>query len=99
MSQVFKRGLSTLIPPKIASSANLGSNPNAKKMVNVISFYKALPRGEVAPAKRGVGLFKWYKAKYFDTDSSAPLLHLIAFGLLFGYANDYHFHLSHEHGH
>lgn len=44
-------------------------------------------------------LYRWYKAKYFDTDSSAPLLHLIAFGLLFGYANDYHFHLSHEHGH
>lgn len=43
--------------------------------------------------------YRWYKAKYFDTDSSAPLLHLIAFGLLFGYANDYHFHLSHEHGH
>lgn len=68
-------------------------------MVNVVNFYKALPRGEAPAPQKASGVIGWYKAKYFDKGSSTPLLHLILAGFIFGYANDYHFHLSHEHEH
>ena len=41
---VLRRGLSTLIPPKIVSAKQLGATQNAKKVSNMVSFYKALPR-------------------------------------------------------
>ena len=43
---IAKRALSTLIPPKIVSAANIGSAPNARRIGNVVQFYKSLPQGE-----------------------------------------------------
>ena len=33
---IFKRAVSTLIPPKVVSSKNIGSAPNAKRIANVV---------------------------------------------------------------
>lgn len=98
MSFIAKRGLSTLIPPKIASPANLGSNPKAKQMTRVVNFYKGLPTG--APAKvEPKGFAQKYYAKYIATNSSKPLVHAILFFLSLGYSMDYYYHLRHEHEH
>ncbi|KAK9472291.1 mitochondrial F1-F0 ATP synthase subunit F of fungi-domain-containing protein [Dipodascopsis tothii] len=99
MSFIAKRSLSTLIPPKIASAANLGSTPNAKRLTNVVGFYKALPRGAASPIKPK-GPIGWYKAKYFDGEkaSGAPLLHAVLSILLLGYSLEYYTHLRHHKG-
>lgn len=98
MSFIAKRGLSTLIPPKIASPANLGSNPKAKQMTRVVNFYKGLPQGP-APKLEAKGFSQKYYAKYIATNSSKPLVHGILFFLTLGYSLDYIFHLRHEHEH
>jgi len=98
MSFIVKRGISTLIPPKVASPVNLGSAPNAKRMTNVVSFYKALPRGE-ADVSRLPGFLGWYKSKYFDKDSGKPFLHVAVALAIFGYANAYFFHIRYEKHH
>ncbi|KAK9475876.1 mitochondrial F1-F0 ATP synthase subunit F of fungi-domain-containing protein [Lipomyces japonicus] len=99
MSFIVKRGLSTLIPPKIASAQNLGAAPGAKRLANVVDFYKALPRGS-APEVKPSGLFARYRARYFDgkNASGAPLVHLIGALFLIGYTLDYQFHLKHHKG-
>lgn len=100
---VLRRGLSTLIPPKIVSAKQLGATQNAKKVSNMVSFYKALPRaGALSPAEKAAkgGFINWYRAKYFDgkNASGVPLLHL-AFGIaLFGYSLEYYLHLRHHKG-
>ncbi|KAG7691883.1 hypothetical protein KL930_002794 [Ogataea haglerorum] len=98
MSFVFRRNLTTLIPPKVASASNLGSNPAAKRMQHIVSFYSKLPRGEasIPKAKSPLGL---YRQKYFDTGSGAPLLHASLFFLAVGYGLEYYFHLSHHKEH
>lgn len=98
MSFIAKRGISSLIPPKIASPANLGSAPNAKRMERVVQFYKALPHG-APPATKPSGFAGRYRAKYIDgtTNTGRPLLHGIFFFLALGYSMDYFFHLRHEH--
>lgn len=96
MSFIAKRGISSLIPPKVASAANLGSAPNAKRMERVVNFYKGLPQGP-APATKATSFVGKYREKYVDSGSGKPLLHVI-FGLLgLGYGLDYYFHLRHEH--
>ncbi|VEU23600.1 DEKNAAC104625 [Brettanomyces naardenensis] len=93
MSFIFRRGLSTLIPPKIASAANIGSNPAAKRMQNIVAFYSKLPRGHAAaPAPKTA--FGSYREKY--RTSGAPLLHLILVLMVAGYSMDYYFEFSHE---
>ncbi|KAG0666565.1 ATP synthase f chain, mitochondrial precursor [Maudiozyma exigua] len=99
MSMLFRRSLSTLIPPKVVSAKQLGNAPNAKRVANMVSFYKSLPQGS-APAAQGKGVINWYKAKYFNGDkaSGKPLLHLV-FGLAtLGYSLEYYFHLRHHKG-
>ncbi|CAM9015181.1 unnamed protein product [Wickerhamomyces anomalus] len=97
MSFIAKRQLSTLIPPKIASAKNLGAAPNAKRLVNVVQFYKSLPQGERAP-NQPFGPIARYKEKYFNGDNATgkPLLHLAGFILIFGYSCEYYFHLRHH---
>ncbi|KAG5354726.1 ATP synthase subunit f [Yarrowia sp. B02] len=100
MSMIFRRQLSTLIPPKVASPATLHGAPNAKRMADVVSFYKALPQGAAPALPKTANPFKLYYRKYFHPKngkaSGAPLLHLILGIFLFGYISDYQFHLKHH---
>ncbi|KAI3404460.1 ATP17 [Candida oxycetoniae] len=91
MSFVIRRQLSTLIPPKIASAKSVGSAPNAKRMSEVVSFYKKLPQGPAPAVKKSSNPFVRYKQAYFDGDNASgkPLLHLAVVVLLFGYALEY----------
>ncbi|KAF2265777.1 hypothetical protein CC78DRAFT_532153 [Lojkania enalia] len=96
MSFVSKRGLSTLIPPKISSPNAIGSSPNAVRMQKVVSFYEKLPRGP-APAPQPKGLMQRYQNRYFGNKPSAmPLIHAIGALILLGYAQNYYFHLRHH---
>lgn len=76
---------------------NLGAAPNAKRLVNVVQFYKSLPQGERAP-NQPFGPIARYKEKYFNGDNATgkPLLHLAGFILIFGYSCEYYFHLRHH---
>lgn len=96
MSTVFRRALTTLIPPKIASPANLGSNPAAKRMQNIVSFYSKLPRGN-AVLETPRTPFAIYREKY--RNSGYQVLHYAVGFLLLGYSLEYYFHLSHEKEH
>lgn len=96
MSQVFRRSLTTLIPPKIASPANLSSNPAAKRMQHIVAFYSKLPRG-AATFESPKTPFAIYREAY--RNKGTPVLHF-ALGFLFlGYGLEYYFHLSHEKEH
>ncbi|QLG72080.1 hypothetical protein HG535_0C04340 [Zygotorulaspora mrakii] len=94
---LVKRALSTLIPPKVASTKNIGSAPNAKRIANVVQFYKSLPQGPAAQIKPS-GVIGRYKAKYFDGNNASgkPLWHLAVSILLMGYSLEYYFHLRHH---
>ncbi|KAI9883575.1 MAG: Uridine kinase [Watsoniomyces obsoletus] len=70
MSYVTRRGLSTLIPPKIASPAGIGAVRNAVRMQRVVRFYERLPRGP-APEVKPKGLLARYQARYFGKNPSA----------------------------
>ncbi len=72
----------------------MGSAPNAKRMANVVSFYKALPRGDAPASKPGFSLVARYKAKYFNDDAASgkPLLHVSAVVLIVGYSLEYYYH-------
>ncbi|KAF6071852.1 F-type H+-transporting ATPase subunit F [Candida albicans L26] len=96
MSFVIRRQLSTLIPPKIASAKNLGSNPNAKRMAEVVKFYNKLPQGPAPAAKKSNNPFARYRAAYFDSDNASgkPLVHLAIAVVIFGYSLEYQ-HLKH----
>ncbi|KAF2273003.1 uncharacterized protein EI97DRAFT_436438 [Westerdykella ornata] len=96
MSFIQKRGLSTLIPPKVASPNAIGASPNAVRMQKVVSFYEKLPRGP-APEREAKGLFGRYQKAYFGKNASAkPLVHAIVVLTLLGYAQNYYFHLRHH---
>jgi F-type H+-transporting ATPase subunit f len=96
MSTIFRRSVTTLIPPKIASPANLGSNPAAKRMQHIVAFYSKLPRGN-ATVEAPRTPFAIYRETYRNKGS--PVLHF-ALGFLFlGYGLEYYFHLSHEKEH
>ncbi|WPK23760.1 hypothetical protein PUMCH_001006 [Australozyma saopauloensis] len=91
MSFVIRRQLSTLIPPKIASASNIGSNPNAKRMAELVSFYKKLPTGNAPAAAKPTGPIGRYLHKYVRTDkpSGKPLLHFAIAVIFFGYCAEY----------
>ncbi|KAL9113071.1 MAG: hypothetical protein Q9227_002683 [Pyrenula ochraceoflavens] len=93
MSYIVRRGLSTLIPPKIASPQGIGGAPDAARMSRVVKFYERLPRGP-AEVPKPRGLVERYSARYMgDNPSAAPMWHTIgALGLL-GYGFNYYFHL------
>ncbi|KAI9705538.1 MAG: hypothetical protein M1836_006293 [Candelina mexicana] len=96
MSFVTRRALSTLIPPKVASPSAIGGAQDAARMQRVVSFYEKLPRGP-APEIKPKGLFGRYQARYFGKNpSAAPIAHVIGALLLFGYCNNYYFHLRHH---
>lgn len=73
------------------------SVPNAKRISNVVSFYKSLPQGP-AQATKPSGLIGKYKAKYFDGDNASgkPLWHLALAIIGLGYSMEYYFHLRHH---
>ncbi|KAF7580091.1 putative ATP synthase subunit [Clavispora lusitaniae] len=98
MSFIIRRQLSTLIPPKVASAKNIGSNPNAKRMADVVSFYKKLPTGPAPAAKKPTTPWGKYKAAYFDGDNASgkPLIHLAVVIILAGYTWEYQSHLKHH---
>ncbi|KAL8988126.1 MAG: hypothetical protein Q9177_002748 [Variospora cf. flavescens] len=94
MSFIARRGLSTLIPPKIASPSGIGAAQDAARMERVVSFYEKLPRGP-APEVQPRGLFERYQARYFGKrPSAAPLAHFIGVMLVFGYSQHYYFHFN-----
>ncbi|MCJ1249821.1 hypothetical protein MMC30_007047 [Trapelia coarctata] len=96
MSFIVRRGLSTLIPPKIASPSGIGAAQDAARMQRVVSFYEKLPRGP-APEIKATSLMGRYRARYFGKNpSAAPIVHVILFLLTLGYANNYYFHLRHH---
>ncbi|EGW34589.1 ATP synthase f chain mitochondrial precursor [Spathaspora passalidarum NRRL Y-27907] len=99
MSFVIRRQLSTLIPPKIASARSLGSNPHAKRMADVVSFYQKLPKGAAPAPKPTANPFTKYYRAYFEGDNASgkPLLHLIALVVVVGYTWEYQSHLKHHH--
>ncbi|KAI5848242.1 mitochondrial F1-F0 ATP synthase subunit F of fungi-domain-containing protein [Tricharina praecox] len=96
MSIVFRRGISTIIPPKVASPNAIGAAKDAARMSRVVDFYSKLPRGP-APAIKPSGLLGRYQARYFgDKPSAMPLIHLIGGLIAIGYAQQYYFHLRHH---
>ncbi|MCJ1409310.1 hypothetical protein MMC19_003389 [Ptychographa xylographoides] len=96
MSFVMRRGLSTLIPPKVASPSGIGAAQDAARMQRVVSFYEKLPRGP-APQTKATGLLGRYQARYFGKNPSpAPIVHVIGFLIVLGYGNNYYFHLRHH---
>ncbi|CAK7902131.1 ATP synthase subunit f, mitochondrial [[Candida] anglica] len=101
MSFIIRRQLSTLIPPKIASAKNIGSNPNAKRMAEVVSFYKKLPTGPAPAPKASLTPWGKYKAAYFDGDNASgkPLVHLVLAVVILGYTWEYQSHLKHHKDH
>ncbi|KAI0193829.1 mitochondrial F1-F0 ATP synthase subunit F of fungi-domain-containing protein [Astrocystis sublimbata] len=96
MSFIARRGLSTLIPPKVASPSAIGAAPDAIRMKRVVNFYEKLPRGS-APEIQPTGLFGRYQAKHFGKNPTAtPIIHAIALILVIGYPMTYYFHLRHH---
>ncbi|KAL4806422.1 mitochondrial F1-F0 ATP synthase subunit F of fungi-domain-containing protein [Aspergillus unguis] len=99
MSYIARRGLSTLIPPKIASPNAIGAAKDAARMDRVVNFYAKLPRG-AAPEVKPTGLIGRYQARYFGSKpSAAPLAHAIGGILILGYSMEYYFHLRHHKNH
>lgn len=91
--------------PKLATIAyliiltqNIGSNPNAKRMAEVVSFYKKLPTGPAPAAKKPTSPFGKYKAAYFDGENASgkPLVHLAVLIIVLGYTWEYQSHLKHH---
>lgn len=77
---------------------NIGSNPNAKRMAEVVSFYKKLPTGPAPAAKKPTSPFGKYKAAYFDGENASgkPLVHLAVLIIVLGYTWEYQSHLKHH---
>ncbi|PGH02966.1 hypothetical protein AJ79_07503 [Helicocarpus griseus UAMH5409] len=93
MSFITRRGLSTLIPPKVASPTGIGAAQDAARMERIVGFYEKLPRG-AAPEVKPTGLIGRYQARYFGKNPSAmPILHVIGGIMLLGYSMEYYFHL------
>ncbi|TKA62476.1 hypothetical protein B0A49_07012 [Cryomyces minteri] len=103
MSFMQKRGLSTLIPPKVASPTGIGAAQDAVRMQRVVSFYEKLPRGP-APDPKPRGLLGRYQARYMGKNPSAmrmiphdrAIVHVIGGLMLLGYIQNYYFHLRHH---
>ncbi|CCD22605.1 F1F0 ATP synthase subunit f NDAI_0A04490 [Naumovozyma dairenensis CBS 421] len=96
----FHRALSTLIPPKVVSVKHLTAAPNAKRITNVVDFYKLLPKGPAAKTKdlSKLSPIGRYKARYFDGENASgkPIIHLVLAIVTLGYSMEYYFHLRHH---
>ncbi|KAI5923655.1 mitochondrial F1-F0 ATP synthase subunit F of fungi-domain-containing protein [Camillea tinctor] len=96
MSFIARRGLSTLIPPKVASPSAIGTAPDALRMKRVVNFYEKLPRGP-APEHEATGILGRYQAKHFGKNPTIkPVIHAICLVLAVGYPMTYYFHLRHH---
>ncbi|KAI4151337.1 MAG: hypothetical protein LQ340_003560 [Diploschistes diacapsis] len=90
-SNTLKNALCLPLPKE-----SIGAAPNAGRMQRVVKFYEGLPRGP-APEPKPRGPLEWYQAKYFGKNpSAAPIVHVIAFFTIIGYAQNYYFHLRHH---
>ncbi|KAF3938087.1 hypothetical protein ABW19_dt0205720 [Dactylella cylindrospora] len=70
MSLIFRRGISTIIPPKVANPNAIGQAQNAARMARLVELYNKLPKGP-APKEAPKGLLGRYKAKYFDGENQS----------------------------
>ncbi|PWW76517.1 hypothetical protein C7212DRAFT_319733 [Tuber magnatum] len=96
MSLTLRRGISTLIPPKVASPSGIGAAKDASRMARVVDFYGRLPRGP-APEVKPTGPFERYQARYFGKNPSGmPIVHVLGFLIALGYGQAYYFHLRHH---
>ncbi|KAF2671861.1 mitochondrial F1F0 ATP synthase-like protein subunit F [Microthyrium microscopicum] len=96
MSFIARRGLSTLIPPKVASPNAIGAAKDAARMSRITSFYEKLPRGP-RPAEKPSNPLDMYRVAHFgDKPSAWPLYHALIFLVGIGYAQAYYFHLRHH---
>ncbi|KAL8961784.1 MAG: hypothetical protein Q9193_001713 [Seirophora villosa] len=98
MSFIARRGLSTLIPPKIASPSGIGMAKEAARIERLTSFYGKIPQGP-APKVKPRGLFEWYQERYFgrgENHSAAPIAHFIIVMMIFGYSQHYYLHFRHH---
>lgn len=77
---------------------NIGGAADAKRMSEVVSFYKKLPTGPAPAPKKPSTPWGKYKAAYFDGNNASgkPLLHLAALVLISGYIWEYQSHLKHH---
>ncbi|KAI0592805.1 mitochondrial F1-F0 ATP synthase subunit F of fungi-domain-containing protein [Biscogniauxia sp. FL1348] len=96
MSFIARRGLSTLIPPKVASPNAIGTAPDALRMKRVVNFYEKLPRGP-APEYEATGILGRYQAKHFGKNPTIkPVIHAVLLVFAVGYPMTYYFHLRHH---
>ncbi|KAI1487721.1 mitochondrial F1-F0 ATP synthase subunit F of fungi-domain-containing protein [Biscogniauxia mediterranea] len=96
MSFIARRGLSTLIPPKVASPNAIGTAPDALRMKRVVNFYEKLPRGP-APEFEPTGILGRYQAKHFGKNPTIkPVIHAVLLVFVVGYSTTYYFHLRHH---
>ena len=81
------------IPPALSVKQAGTSAVQGARFAKLVDFHQRIPKGpRVDPVP--TSLAGKYKAKYFETGSPAPILHVIlALGLI-GYTIDYNLHLS-----
>ena len=91
--QVRRFSTKSLIPPALSVKQAGTSAVQGVRFAKLVDFYQKIPKGpRVDPVP--TSLAGKYKAKYFETGSPAPILHVIlALGLV-GYTIDYNLHLS-----
>ena len=79
------------VPPKIATPKSVGQSSAGTDTDAVVSFYKALPKGEQS-AKRSGGI----KGRFFDGENASgkPIIGVIAALMIGGYILEYNGHLS-----
>ncbi|KAK1068135.1 ATP synthase f chain, mitochondrial precursor [Friedmanniomyces endolithicus] len=86
--------VSSLVPPKIASPNAIGGAADAARMQRVVGFYEKLPRGP-APKPKARGVLEWYSLRYMTGRNASvmPIVHVVGFFMVLGYAQNYYFHL------
>ncbi|KAI5950856.1 LSM6 [Candida jiufengensis] len=76
---------------------NNGGGSAAKRMAEVVKFYKKLPQGPASTTvEKSTNPLVRYRQKYFDGDNASgkPLIHLAIIVIIFGYTLEYE-HLKH----
>ncbi|WFD44945.1 ATP synthase f chain, mitochondrial precursor [Malassezia psittaci] len=81
------------VPPKIATPKSVGQSSGGADTDAVVSFYKALPKGEQS-AKRSGGI----KGRFFDGENASgkPIIGVIAALMIGGYILEYNGHLKYH---
>ncbi|CAO1623418.1 unnamed protein product [Sympodiomycopsis kandeliae] len=87
VAQQVRHNSSLPIPPKIATPKSVqGPGGNSARMDEVVNFYKALPKGNVA-VKKG---------PFTNPGNGKPIVWTIGALFLIGYTIDYQMHLKHH---